>query len=140
MCTKLRAVNLSRALAKRVDSQQSCLQKQLQAAKLCAVKTACSKNCVQQNCVQQCAHELTHSRIECSKKLMQRKFILCSNTLSLPLPPRGPTCRPARSFIAQSGFKQFMSILPFAAVRWLQNQTYSNETVSHTKKAEHTQL
>ena len=37
---------------------------------------------------------------------MQRRLILSSNTLSLPLPPRGPACRPARSFIAQSGFKQ----------------------------------
>ena len=33
-----------------------------------------------------------------------------------------------------------MCVLAFAAVRWLQNQIYSNETVSHTKQAEDTQL
>ena len=41
VCTKLRAANICRAVCKRVDSQQSCPQKRLYAAKLC------SKNCMQ---------------------------------------------------------------------------------------------
>ena len=49
---------------------------------------------------------------------------------SLSLPPRGPACSLARSFIAQSDFLKFMSVLAFVAVRWLQNRIYSNETVA----------
>ena len=48
-----------------------------------AVKTACS--CVQQNCTATCTRS-EPSTIDCNKNFMQRRLILCLNTLSLTLP------------------------------------------------------
>ena len=90
ICTELDAVNPCRALSKRVDSQRSYLQKQLQAAKLCAVKTACSQKRVQQNCAQQCAHGVNSQYNGMQQKTSRSEGSFCVQipSLSLSTPPR----------------------------------------------------